>query len=411
MTSSENNSNNNNNENDRRKRARPTADSTALPSALARLIARQQQKERELQKSLELLSLEPEMNEDIDDIDSPIFNEACASKANVRLLTNFFPNEIIEIESLLVFDRNPTKGPPRKISDLDSLFLLLVMLKSNIPHAQLAGMYRVVPQTLEKSFERTRVALYNCLKARHQVPRPVPLPPPCTEVALLTDTTFFRIPKPGRGLEDGTIYWNGHKRCYCLKKEVAVLAQPPYSAAFWSNSYNGGSSDGAIHDREADIFRDYLKQSLEEQAAIGAAASGTWKILGDAAYLHGALSRPDVQYVNRPSLVHGPEEERLNVIKSMQRVHVERFFGRLKGLWAICREVCHYDHVKFNLYVDICILLTNWHIMLHELARNDGDAQRMFNMQPLVEARERKALNRRKYLARRDVLSRRAEMQ
>jgi len=55
-----------------------------------------------------------------------------------------------------------------------------------------------------------------------------------------------------------------------------------------------------------------------------------------------------------------------------KRVLVECFFGRLKTLFRMARDVYRYDLSNFDVDLDCCIMLTNEHIKCNDLNEFDS---------------------------------------
>ena len=65
-------------------------------------------------------------------------------------------------------------------------------------------------------------------------------------------------------------------------------------------------------------------------------------------------------------------ETRLNKKIGSVRIICENFYGRMKNLWGASRLKFRGDLSGYDDLNDICVALTNYHIELHPLRKNDG---------------------------------------
>jgi hypothetical protein len=94
--------------------------------------------------------------------------------------------------------------------------------------------------------------------------------------------------------------------------------------------------------------------------------------LGDKGYIGQANETNGLRKitpVKNPTL---PSQKAKNKELGQIRVAVERFFGHMTSHWAITRNTYRYSHENFDDDMDICILLTNEHLKIHNTSEQDG---------------------------------------
>ncbi|KAH7815507.1 putative DDE superfamily endonuclease [Monocercomonoides exilis] len=182
------------------------------------------------------------------------------------------------------------------------------------------------------------------------------------EVGLVLDCTVIPTNRPGGRLEYGKKFYSGKHHIYCVKVEVGV--NPRIGTACTISHVQTGSTHDFV------LFKDHLPQ-FESQ--LGGA-----KILADSAYIG---ARPELgAIISKP--VGTPE-------LASKRVIVERFFGRLKTLFAVFRRPWPFEVERVAEYFTIACCLTNFHILKNPLTAVDSDANSRF-IGYLMQSHEKK---------------------
>ncbi len=314
-----------------------------------------------------------------------LFNELEGQPEKMKGLTNFFPCEILRFHAgCEEYFPKRSRGRKPSIFTLDDLVLYLYKLKSNQPHLNICACFKVSKQSLTTAFNTVGPALYEGLKNFHtaNLPRPKRLGGFLQDLALAVDTTYFPIPLTHGEVGSSHDTWSEHYHVNCYKKQVAVEASAPHRAIFISPSVNGNVADRTILRQYYEQLVEYLKKTDQEKEYFPPGTPGTWSIVGDSAYIGNNAETPGVRClaIPRTNMANSAIElQELNEAK-LKRVVVERFFGRLKGLWGICRDRYKYAYESFNMNIDTCILLTNQHIELMNLDQHDQDCNSYYTV-------------------------------
>ena len=358
---------------------------------VVRAIQRANRGERNIAALAERLSIyqSPEMHEA-----NPVYRKVMTVTNGMLSLTNFTEGEVRSFaDDVTEFMARGPGGRQPSVSVLDSIILLLHKLKANPSTADLAMHFGQSVHCTTKALTVSADAMRGMLLHKHIAcrPRPKILPAPLTDIGLLVDTTFFRIPRTYGSPGESRTTWNGHKHCHCLKKEVAVEAVAPYRALFWSQAAYGSQADRTIFKRYYGQYVQYLTKTPSELAQFPAGTEPSWSILGDSAYVKRVSDTPGVRIIAIARRTQRQSAEELVERADMKRkrVHVEWFFGRLKGLWGIVRETYRYKEGSFDATCDLCIMLTNEHIEAVTLDTHDGALNTLENELPALEHQER----------------------
>lgn len=78
----------------------------------------------------------------------------------------------------------------------------------------------------------------------------------------------------------------------------------------------------------------------------------------------------------KPNLCIRRDEHRFNKDVSANRVMAENVFGRMKSLCNITKNCYRCNEAEYDMYIGICVSLTNYHKILHPLRNEDGDKYR-----------------------------------
>ncbi len=320
---------------------------------------------------------------------NPGLRKVMSVNGAILKLLNFDVAEVFSLAAIVeVLVPDVVRGRPRSVSNVDAVVILLHFLKSDASMHLLAGYYAISSSLVGRTILIAAAALHQGLKARHchQLPRPRLMPGIVQDVALLVDTTFVRIPRGRGSISSRSFTYNAHKHCYCFKKEVAVEATAPHRALFWTPAAHGGTSDRTVFVEHHAMYAGYLVKTIDEHSAMPG-TEPLWSVLGDAAYLGSPFETPGVRMLAVTRKNQRLESGGLALRQELKqkRVYVEHYFGRLKGLWGILRGVFRYDDSRANLFFDLCLLLTNRHIVVNCLEQIDFDVNRYEEDLPILE--------------------------
>ena len=331
-------------------------------------ILRSLQKIEERSKEENKLSKEP-IHATTSKEENPIF-DSVNDVNGMKKMTNFESCDVQEIYGAL--EVHPTKGRHSSISLLDSLVLTLYVLKnatsfSLVSHSFYGNLTH--ESMIRSAVNRVVPLLLKSLKAKWWEVRLRPIAlegTVCPNAGLIIDSSSFEINIPSGKFSGIMAFFDGKNEEYALKKEVAVMAHHPHFALFSSESYTGSTHDMKLH---GEIFKEYEKYLLKQDDE--GSDHKFWDVLADKGYVGETVPSKFRRLTpsKKPALTK--EEKQYNMGIHQARVHVERFFGRLKKLWKITHEPFRYDNSFFDNYVDLCILLTNEDIQRNELVEDD----------------------------------------
>jgi hypothetical protein len=228
---------------------------------------------------------------------------------------------------------------------------------------------------MRECLKRTKPILNETLRSRWWADKKRPVPLTETHfpyIALCIDSTSVPVYRPKAPFGESKIYFDGKNEIYALKKEVAVMASPPHYALFSQPSFVGSIHDFEFFKKNYVEYLEYLLKTTNEKQSITTDTDVRWGVVVDKGYTGPAESTPGLRKIalrRKPTTVaQDAENHELSTI----RCPVERFFGRVKKLWTIAREVYRWDHESFDTDFDNCVLLTNEHITKN--LPNDEDA-------------------------------------
>ena len=310
----------------------------------------------------------------------PLYQKLKENK-NLRTLTNFGVGTIDHISAYsepYFLDSN-RRGPKPKISNKDSLVLLLIYYKCNMTFEALAALLNFKLSTLKKAIDRMRPVLLFALQDMwREKNRPKEYPNTAySHAALLVDCTSVEIYKPTGTFREVRKYWDTKNGIYSLKKQVLVSAQVPHIAMFISKFYVGSTHDFKIFKETYKNLEPYLlKSPIEKESLVGDEISTHWSVVGDKAYYADqSITAPIRRIAVKKGKRLSTREKQENSVISNIRCPVEQFFGRLKKLWYICDKYRHSSEL-FDIDFDNCVLLTNIHISSNNLTNGDGEYYR-----------------------------------
>jgi len=113
-------------------------------------------------------------------------------------------------------------------------------------------------------------------------------------------------------------------------------------------------------------------------------------------------------------MVNSPAQKNQQEWLARKRVVVEQFFGRLKTIMGITRVKYPFQKDHMDMDMQICVWLTNQHILQHHLADSDGDMYtkyiRVVHAQVESEKRKKAEANQVQALKRRKLAEENAEL-
>jgi len=314
-------------------------------------------------------------------------------------VTNFMEHELRALvqASIPYHQQARRRGPQPKIGLADGWIVVLAFLKLGRDYAHIANYLKVAESTLHDTIHRMAPVILSTLESRWWEVRRRPTPLPNTEfshIGLLVDSTSIQVLKPKGRYADAKSYFDGKNWIYALKKEVAVMATPPYYCLFVQDAYKGATHDYSIFKDNYHHYTQYLAKSPDERRHhLTDLKDKRWAILADSGYTGPSEDTPEVRriVILKPTQRHTQIERTINEELSRLRAPVEQFFGRLTKLWGVVGGTYTLDHNSFDMYFNICTLLTNEHIRYHQLEEVDHE----FYTQFLVHRRAQQE-NRRK---------------
>jgi hypothetical protein len=187
-------------------------------------------------------------NENIDNEEknTPVFQKI---KKDIQTYTNFSEEKILSLYRRCEpeFALNRRRGRAPKISNFDSIVLLLIFYKLNTQYDELAAIFDLTASTLHDALARARPVLNSALIKSWWTTRkrPTRIGGRFNNIALLIDSSSFEVYRPKGTFGEVKVYFDYKNGIYALKKEFAVMAAPPHYAMFSSPGFVG-----SIHDYE-----------------------------------------------------------------------------------------------------------------------------------------------------------------
>ena len=235
-------------------------------------------------------------------------------------------------------------------------------MSSGVAHKKISSALQISSDTLHTTLERICAILYDgCVQEfRLNPPKPKISPTYGRNVGILVDTTYVPFPRVLDDYAVGRKLWDEHHKVYALKKQVCVQAGPPYLAIFSAPCAIGSTPD-------IDILRG-TAEFIAQQTTVG---TETCAVMGDKGYI---TSEPLPFTLITPKKVNMAGfslEENFRIATA--RVHVERFFGRMKSSWKILSTKYRRAYGHFDRDFDILVALTNRLIMIRPVPTVEED--------------------------------------
>jgi len=275
--------------------------------------------------------------------------------------TNFHKAEILEIyfDAQPFFAQHRRKGRRSAIDDMGAIIIYLFWLSTGSKFSLLSKIFNFGEGAINSALSRVRQPLLEFLSSRwwNERRRPVPLPSRGFPfIALLCDSTSVEVHRPVGRFEEAKIYFDAKNRIYALKKQVAVMATSPHFALFSETAHIGSRHDYSIFKSSYSKLEHYLRKSDNERGIIASDNIDKWALLADSAYLGPDSDTPGLRKVamKKPSQLSTEADVNEHSELASLRSPVERFFGRLKKLWSVTREIYRYfssfDIVFLNIF-------------------------------------------------------------
>lgn len=197
------------------------------------------------------------------------------------------------------------------------------------------------------------------------------------------DVTFQQSYARGEDFETKKVRFSGKHKAYGFKTEVAV--GPDGRARYVSPPYPGSHHDFKIFKKHLKEHKERLRKDemdirhdddmpfdhLDEQYY--------WAAIMDRGYEGapklGRFITPKKKSARR-DLDHDDLRKNDNI--EHDRVIVENYFGRNKGLWGAAERRYRLEDDMYGKYMQFCFGLTNYHVSLLPLRADDGDVERNY---------------------------------
>jgi len=138
-----------------------------------------------------------------------------------------------------------------------------------------------------------------------------------------------------------------------LKKEVSVKISPPNYALFYHSATPGSMHDYQRLKSTYTEYIPYLKKLPDE--IIEGDSNHYWSALFDKGYVGPDTDTPNLRRLTEIKEPKTMTDAAFNTELKTKRVLVECFFGRLKTLFRMARDVYRYDLSNFDVDLDCCI--------------------------------------------------------
>ena len=231
-----------------------------------------------------------------------------------------------------------------------------------------------VPQTtLKNTIEYSKNCLSKVLKKRWDYRLfPHNPDPNCffPHVSLLVDSTTIPINRPG-SFENAKEFFDGKNWVYGIKKEVAVMVNPPYFALFSQKGFPGAIHDFTFFKENYKTYLPYLKKNPQDFISFPRDNSSSWSVICDKGYIGKETYIPGLRRITPKKKPLSAFDKLNNKRIKESRVRIEMFFGRLKQSWHIIKNKYRLTHKNLEMDFDLCVYLTNELIKRRELTSED----------------------------------------
>ena len=186
-------------------------------------------------------------------------------------------------------------------------------------------------------------------------------------------------------------YFSGKHHAYSYKTEIGHTSNG--SAMFVSDVYAGSVHDFSIFKDNVSVYKEFLKKrtndgNIEDKGELKDQYPSLWSAIADKGY-QGAIELLRMILPKKGKKLKREDIERNKKI-SKNRIICENFYGRLKKLFKIMEEKFRWDENMYGTVMQICVALTNYHIMKYPLRNEDGVYYRAVLKKYALEALDKK---------------------
>ena len=327
-------------------------------------------------------------NEDVGPIFRSWVRRSTPTEDLVKGMTNFTIPEFRtlwhDVQHVINMNWNSGSGRRSNIHPMDALLMCVTQLKQGTSFKYTAQVFGMRPDQFRRLIENI---VSKCLddiyinylaeetmtdhRRKGVIFEAIP------EVLEAIDVTFQHSYARGEDYHAKKNRFSGKHKGYGWKTEVAV--GPDGRARYASEPF-----PGSVHDMR--MFKinlpDHLSRLEKTHGEIGEIDDLTtddpdehqmWAAVMDKGYegarRHGRFLTPKKSTARR---VLDNDDKRRNKKIESTRVIVENYFGRLKTLWGLMEQTYRLCDAMYGPYVKMCVGLTNYHVTLMPLRKEDG---------------------------------------
>ena len=325
----------------------------------------------------EALGNEEYLPESVEDVLYPALSE---SEEGFYNFTGFTTEEFQHLLGItcqqLIFQG---RGRKQKISEKDTLIVLLQYLRRYPRIEDYAHSLKIHPSSLERLIDKSITALsdylYRKLVSLPSVNEALPLDPNFPEASLVVDATVQQINTPALSFDERKAWFSGKHFMYCLKSQVTVNMK---GIAVHAEA----GIPGATHDLE--VLRS-TKDDLEN--ILRSSPKMPQKILADKGYVSDLPFLITPHKGNNLTRAQKLDNDRI----SKHRIIIENYYGRLKSRYAIIGSKYRGGHEGYEKIFKLCVSLINFEMyyLKHYLRKQDGDWYSRFRASELIAMKNR----------------------
>ncbi|ETP14257.1 hypothetical protein F441_10791 [Phytophthora nicotianae CJ01A1] len=363
------------------------------------------------------------------DSPSPVYDSYLNSREeSIREMTYFGPLEFERLWSMIrdhmTVNCNTGCGRRSSFGGKDVFFMLLTVLKNCGKWDVVAAVFRVKTPSFQKMVTKFATVLspflYETLVAsaleRFPMKKLVLGGQAFTNypyARYATAVTFQQSNMPAGRMQERALYYSKKHHLNGYKVEVSVLFNG--QAVNCTQHFPGNTGDIDVFRRNAEFHLQALckvdgDDEIPDDGRLVAQYPSSWAVLADKGYQGLARDFQAVTpYKRAPLQTLTLEQVATNERIAHDRIIVANYFGRLCTLWSICADKYRWDEDNYDVYFQVCVALTNFHIRANPLRREDGDSYARY-LQRLTEIgdsirSERREIQRRYRENRRNGLS------
>lgn len=314
------------------------------------------------------------------EVDNSLWGTCVANADRCVALCGFTPGEFIELFSVVedrLHDR-VGRGKRSRITKQDRLLLLLVFLKHYESNKRIAETFG-----LSKSHAQNRIAevaeAIGPTLWRHYVESididdaDIRRYPEFPDVVAMVDVTAQPIWAPAVSFEERRHYFSGKHRTYAFKTQC--LHALDGRVVHIVTCVPGATHDLTIAQVCANEIRRVVRPVPPHDPPLNVDGSGEDEpdeparvLLADSGYQGLQHIMPCIlpfkRRLNRPLTA---DQRRHNRRVARRRVLVENYYGRMKRRYRIMTDKYRGERHNYELYLKLCVALTNFHVMKHPL--------------------------------------------